>query len=181
MQEIHKQLSNYSISLTLNDYQLKRWVSKTFNLRLIFFFFIVQHKFTQNRWTWRVDIRESESEGTEIHSNPDVEKCLNLQSRQSWDANMVSCTWGQGDILCYYKVLFYFFHASGCSVYLLHPPHTHTKTQNVHRMPPATGPQKQFPLKGSLSGQYVSVVHKTTLLIMRDKETHRYSFTSLKE
>lgn len=54
--------------------------------------------------------KQYDSEGTEIPDIcPDPEKSLNLQSTCSWDANMVSCTWGQEDMLCYYKAFFFFF------------------------------------------------------------------------
>lgn len=69
-----------------------------------------------------VDIRLFHSEETEIPDTcPDPEKSLNLQSTCSWDANMVSCTWGQEDMLCYYKAPLS-HNAPGCSVYLSTPP-----------------------------------------------------------
>lgn len=54
-----------------------------------------------------VHTRLLDSEGKEIPVIcPNPEKSFNLQSTCSWDANIVSCTWGQEDMLCYYKAFF---------------------------------------------------------------------------
>lgn len=83
----------------------------------------IQYRTCIHRAGKHVHIRLFDSEGTEIPDTcPDPEKSLNLQSTCSWDANMVSCTWGQEDMLCYYKAFFSFPSCPGLLCLSAHTP-----------------------------------------------------------